>query len=317
MSMNWIQFQPGMSLPDFLRAFGNEETCARALQAARWPDGFECPRCHGRAHCVLGEGSRRLFQCSACRHQASLLAGSLFASTKLPLTTWFLAIHLISQAKTGISALALKRDLGVSYPTAWLMHQKIMTAMARRDDVHQLCGQVQIDDAYLGGEHPGGKPGRGSENKIPFVAALQVHEDGWPQYIKLHRLSGFTHEALGQWAKRYLAPQTAVLSDGLGCFTAIADAGCTHEVEVVGSRKPHELPRFKWINTILGNLKTMISGAHKWFKYAKYSHRYLGAFAYRFNRRFNLAGMIPRLIADVAMTRPLPMRLARVAEDCF
>jgi hypothetical protein len=59
-----------------------------------------------------------LFQCRACRHQTSLIAGTLMQGTKLPLTTWFLAIHLISQAKTGLSSLALMRDLGVNYPTA-------------------------------------------------------------------------------------------------------------------------------------------------------------------------------------------------------
>ena len=58
-----------------------------------------------------------------------MTAGTLFAGTKLPLTTWFLAIYLISQAKTGLSAFALKRQFGVSYPTAWLVHHKIMCAM--------------------------------------------------------------------------------------------------------------------------------------------------------------------------------------------
>ncbi len=89
--------------------------------------------------------------------------------SKLPLTTWFLAIHLISQAKTGISALTLKRDLGVSYPTAWLLHQKINRAMAGQEASYLLDGTVQLDDAYLGGERSGGKADRGSENKVPFV----------------------------------------------------------------------------------------------------------------------------------------------------
>ena len=60
----------------------------------------------------------------------------------------------------------------VSYPNAWLLHQKINCAMARQDGTHQLGGAVQIDDAYLGGERAGGKVGRGSENKVPFVAAV-------------------------------------------------------------------------------------------------------------------------------------------------
>ena len=224
----------------------------------------------------------------------------------MPLTKWFLAIYLISQAKTGLSALELKRHIGVSYPTAWLVHHKLMTAMATREAEHRLSGTVQVDDAYLGGERAGGKPGRGSENKVPFVAAVSLKGKGNPLYMKATLVPGFTREAISKWAKSNLEPGTAVLSDGLGCFAAVTDAGCTHVAEVVGQRKPRDLPQFKWVNTVLGNLKTMISGAYKAFGYGKYAHRYLGAFAYRFNRRFDLADLVVRLIVDVSRTTAAP-----------
>ena len=91
-----------------------------------------------------------------------MVAGTIFESSKLALPTWFVAMQLITQAKNGISSLELKRHLGVSYPTAWLMKHKIMEVMLQREDSRQLTGRVEIDDAYLGGEHHGGKPGRGS-----------------------------------------------------------------------------------------------------------------------------------------------------------
>lgn len=81
-----------------------------------------------------------LLQCLACRHQSSMTVGTLFDNTKLPLTTWFLAIYLISQARTGLSSLALKRQLGVATPTAWLVHHKILAAMGQRDAQHRLGG---------------------------------------------------------------------------------------------------------------------------------------------------------------------------------
>jgi hypothetical protein len=98
---------------------------------------------------VLKARGRKTFQCNACHHQTSLIAGTLFDSTKLALTVWFLAIYLISQATTGRSALALKRDLGVSDPTAWLIHHKLMQAMVEREAGYLLCGDVQVDDGYL------------------------------------------------------------------------------------------------------------------------------------------------------------------------
>lgn len=317
MAMNWVQFQQGMSLPEFLSAFGSEAQCARAVEEARWPGGFRCPRCDKTAYCVVLHDARPLFQCNACRRQTSLTAGSLFEGTKLPLTKWFLAIYLISQAKTGLSALALKRQVGVSYPTAWLLHHKIMAAMAAREAGHPLSGSVQIDDAYLGGERAGGKAGRGSENKIPFVAAVSLNAAGHPLHLKLSPLPGFTCEAIERWARSHLQPGSSVSSDGLACFAAVVDAGCTHTPTVVGQRKPRELPEFKWVNTILGNLKTTLSGAHKAFKYGKYAKSYLGAFAYRFNCRFNLRELVVRLIVEVAQGGPRPRTAIRAAEDHF
>jgi hypothetical protein len=157
-------------------------------------------------------GTHPTFQCQACRHQTSLIAGTLFQSTKLPLTLWFLAIYFISQAKTGLSALALKRLLGVSYPTALLIQHKLMQAMVEREAHYTLSGHVQVDDAYLGGELSGGKAGRGSENKIPFVAALSLDGDGHPLRIKLTAVTGFTNKAISDWAKINLTPGCAVPS---------------------------------------------------------------------------------------------------------
>jgi transposase-like protein len=123
MAMNRIQFQQGLSLPAFHAQFGTEEQCADALEASRWPQGFRCPECGNADYYLLKGGKHKTFQCKCCRLQTSLIAGTLFQSTHLALSIWFLAIYLVSQAKTGLSALDLKRQLGVSYPTAWLIQQ--------------------------------------------------------------------------------------------------------------------------------------------------------------------------------------------------
>ena len=95
MPMNRVQFQSGLSMPDFLQQSGTEIQCAAAVEEARWPVGFSCPLCGHATHTVLnaGSGSRKTFQCQACRHQTSLIAGTLFQGTHLPLTLWFLAIY--------------------------------------------------------------------------------------------------------------------------------------------------------------------------------------------------------------------------------
>jgi len=235
-------------------------------------------------------------------------------ATKLPLTTWFLAFYLIGQAKTGISSLELSRHLGVNYDTAWLLHNKILRAMTEREEAYLLLGKIQMDDAYLGGERTGGKVGRGSENKIPIVAAISLNEAGHPIHARITAVSGFCSEAISEWAKRHLAPGSQVLSDGLGCFRAVTTANCYHKAVVTGGKHPNDLPQFRWINTLLGNLKTSFSGTFHAFNFEKYARRYLGGYCFRFNRRFSIAGMTERIANAVCCCMPLTERDLRVAE---
>lgn len=314
MAMNEIQFQSGLSMPEFFKRYGTEAQCETALEQARWPTGFRCPRCDGTSYSRVSGRTHALFQCQACRHQTSLIAGTVMQGTKLALTVWFLAIYLISQAKTGLSALALMRQLGVSYPTAWLIYHKLMRAMAEREERYVLEGPVPIDDAYLGGERSGGKVGRGSENKVPFVAAVSLNEEGHPLRIKLTPVQGFSLKAIAQWAQSCMAPGSTVFSDGLACFAAVTEAGCTHHPTVVAGRKPKDMPEFQWINTVLGNLKTSLSGSYHAFNFRKYATQYLAAFAYRFNRRFNLSTLPMRLIVAAARCGPHPQYEIRSAE---
>lgn len=314
MARNAVQFQKGLSLGSFLSQYGSEEQCYARLVSLRWPDGFECPRCGGRQHGRIGP--RKLFQCTACRYQASVKAGTIFAASKLPLTKWFLAIYLMTQSKNDIAALELMRQLGVKYDTAWLMKQKLMAAMLARNSQRKLSGRVEMDDAYLGGEmsrSEGGKRGRGSPNKIPFVAAVATRE-GKPTDIHLRRVDGFTKEQLKRYATTALAAGASVVSDGLACFTAVGEAGFAHTVIITGSgaKRPTE-PAFKWVNTVLGNVKAAITGTCRALG-ARHTARYLAAYEYRFNRRTDLPSMVPRLAFVALRASPMPYRLLAPAD---
>ena len=108
---------------------------------------------------------------------------------------------------------------------------------------------------------------------------------------------------------------THVVSDGLWCFQAAKSEARTHERIVVGGGPLSvQHAEFRWVNTMLGNLKTAFAGTYHAFDYAKYAHRYLAEFAYRFNRRYDLAAMVPRLIATAVLTKPHPRRVICVPE---
>ena len=142
-------------------------------------------------------------------------------ATKLPFTNWFLAFFLVGQAKTEVSSLELSRQLGLNYDTTWLLANKILRAMADREETYPLRGKIQIDDVYLGGERTGGKAGRGSEIKIPSVATVSMNKAGHPIHIRIMAVRGFSSDAIADWATSHLAPGSQVLSDGLTCFSAL------------------------------------------------------------------------------------------------
>jgi transposase-like protein len=313
MGMNMVQFQKGLSLGEFMKRYGSEEACETELFRSRWPQGWRCPECNCERSCTFYRSGRKYWKCYRCGHQTTLVSGTLFASTKLPLPTWFQALYLLTQTKNGVSGLELMRHLGVSHRTAWRIKHKVMQAMAERESRRQLSGRVEIDDAYLGGEKAG-KPGRGSENKIPFVAAVQTTADGQAQLIRLDPVPAFTKEAIATWSRKALDESAVVVSDGLNCFPAVTESGAAHQPMKVGSgRQAVENPAFRAINIVLGNLKTSISGTYHAFAFGKYGHRYLAEIQYRFNRRFKLKDMLPRLLRAAALTSPWSESRLRLA----
>lgn len=312
MAMNPIQFQRGLSLPEFLQHYGDEAACERALREARWPHGFVCPQCGGSAHSTFARHGQTDWQCRACHHQTSLRAGTVFENTKLPLTKWFLAMYLLTQSKTNVAALELTRHLDVCYRSAWRMKHKLMVAMTERESTRQLGGFVELDDAYLGGERNGGKPGRGSENKRPFVIAVSSDEAGRPGTAVIEPVSGFTTAAITEWAERRLAADAEVYSDGLGAFRAVVALGHAHTViDAGGGRGATQAEGARWVNTVLGNVKRALDGTYHAFRFAKYAERYLGEAAWRFNRRFRLEALVPRAVVAAARCPAWPERKLR------
>jgi len=310
MARNKVQFQKGISLADFIKSYGTEQQCFDALFALRWPKGFQCPHCGYDKSCKITH--RRLRQCHRCHRQTSVTAGTIFDGTKLPLTTWYMAIYLITQSKKGRSAMQLHRQLGISYNAAWRVRHKLMQVMLERDQLYKLSGFIELDDAYLGGERTGCKPGRGAAGKTPFVAAVETTGDGSPIRIKLSVVKGFRSTDIEDWSKRHLSAGSTVISDGLACFQAVKEAGCTHDRIVCGGgRASVEEPEFYWVNTVLGNLKSALRSTFHSIR-PKYAQRYLAEFQYRFNRRFHLADLIPRLAAVALQTPPMPEKLLKL-----
>ena len=231
----------------------------------------------------------------------------------LPLTTWFLAIYLLTQRKSGVSAPQQSRELGVADNTAWKLKHKVLQVMHERNQGERLSGRIEIDDAYLGGERPG-KRGRGAEHKFPFVAAMKTDEDGHPQRLQLRWVSGFTLSEMRRYAQQAIAPDSQVISDGLGCFRAFDTTSYVHQRHITGGgRASVANPEFNWVNTLLGNVKNVSTGTYQVIR-RQHAPLYPAKFKYPFNRRYDLRAMIPRFLTIAARTPTMPCRFLKMAE---
>ncbi len=139
------------------------------------------------------------------------------------------------------------------------------------------------------------------------MIAVETSDEGHPQQVVITPLSGFTRVALAEWAQRHLRPETDVYSDGLGAFRAVIDQGHAHTViESQGGRAATEAANARWVNIVLSNVKRALDGTYHAFKFPVYAHRYLAEAAWRFNRRFDLKILVPRLLVAAARCKPWP-----------
>ncbi len=315
MPMNRVQFQKGMSLGEFLQRYGTEEDCERELEAQRWPEGFVCPSCGGREYCNFRRGRLLYYQCCNCRHQSSLIAGTVMAWSKLGLRLWFQAAYLLSQAKNNVSALELMRHLGVCYQTAWAMKHKLMEAMWVRERDRTLGGTVQIDEAFLGGQ-ASGRDSLGRKGKVALLAAVSAAPDGKASKVCLSKQPA-TAEDVVVFSLNTLEPGSVVISDGAPSFNYVKWNRLAEHQPIVtgGGKQACEIPQLKAVNTVLGNLKTAIPGTHHAFNFAKYADRYLAEYQFRFNRRFDLRALMQNLIRAAVTCKPEPVPTLRMAED--
>src|SRR4028118_787767 len=275
----------GLSEAQFREAYGTEEQCRAVVEKLRWPAGFVCPLCGGTEGKWLS--TRPRIQCRACRHQVSLTAGTVFHATKLPLTSWFLAMWLVATAKNGISSVELGRRLGVKQTNAWALKQKIMAVMTGREDAKRLEGRGGMDGAHLGGAPPGGRggglregggeggaaaggghrpgrPDRGAAGKQPFVAAVSTSDERRPRKIKLLPVKGLRKREVKRLIAEHLASAGRLVTAGLSCWTAAAEAGLEHRAMATGSgQRAAGWSPFRWVNTTLGNVKAAINGNHR------------------------------------------------------
>ncbi len=287
---------------EFFWSVSSEAKARRLVWRSKFGEDFNCPRC--------GSGQfyeyrcREIRKCRVCETHVRLRVGTLFEHSKLPILKWLRAIYLVTQDKRGVSALHLKRQLGIgSYRTAWRMLHKIRRALKQRDSAYKLKQFIELDGAYFNNEASGKGP---STTLVAVETKAWVDEKGRPK-----AKAGFAKvEVTGSesliFSQRFLdqnvVPKSAVNTDGGSAFKGLRRFDVDFQPAFGdGSVIDRWLP---WVHRFISNAKTWLKGTHHGIK-AKYLPNYLAEFTYRFNRRHDLDGLFHRALTACSLASPV------------
>lgn len=287
-----------LNLSTIAKHFSSEEAAYELIESIRWPDGPVCPHCGSVDHAYFltplngyrttstGKKTyRRVWKCADCRQQFSVLVSTIFEDSKIPLSKWLLAIHLLCQGKNDMSAQELHRTLDITYKSAWFMAHRIRYAMAREplagmlSTEDQLEGIVEADETYIGGKAHG-KCGRGAANKTPVVSLVERGGE-----VRSQVMEHVTGKNIKQTLEAQVSKDAHLMTDELNVYVEPGKAFASHEaVEHGKGEYVRGKAHINSAEVYFSQLKRSIDGTHHHVS-AHHLHRYLGEFDYRYNTR--------------------------------
>lgn len=283
-----------VNLAQLARHFSDEEEAWKLVERIRWPDGPVCPHCGavGSAYFLTPEQGervtrtgkktvRRLWKCADCRKQFSVLVGSIFEGTKIPLSKWLLAIHLLCANKNGTASYELHRTLGITAKSAWFMAHRIRYAMTQPPlaDRFKLAGVVEADETYIGG-----KAKNAHGNRVPKkTTVLTLVERGGAARSQV--VARVTRDEIDAILSEHVEPSATLNTDQLPAYREPGQQFAAHET--VNHSQGEYVRGEAYTNTVEGyfsQLKRSIDGTHHHVS-KKHLHRYLSEFDMRYSSR--------------------------------
>lgn len=294
---------------EFLDWFASEEACLAYLEKLRWPGGFVCPAC-GVAQEPY-RSSRLRLMCRSCAHQGSVTAGTIFDKTRTPLRVWLAAAWYVTNQKLGVSALGLKRVLGLgSYETAWTMLHRLRRAMARPDR-DLLKGEVEVDETYLAisdRDKPSSSKARKSRtNKILVAIAVEMHQPKGFGRIRLRRIDNDSDACVVPFVKGNVQAGARVRTDGSAAYRSLSKIGFEHSRQaMLGAESPAHVT-MPGVHRVASLIKRWILGTHQGSVQPGHLDAYLDEFVFRFNRRTSTSRglLFYRLMQQAVLTPPV------------
>jgi transposase-like protein/DNA-directed RNA polymerase subunit RPC12/RpoP len=291
-----------MNLTEFEKEFSTEQQCREYLLKLRYENGvYICPKCGSIKSWLV---NKTVYECCDCGHQSSVIAGTIFQDTHKPLTLWFRAIWYVTSQKNGTSALGLQRILGLgSYRTAWTWLHKLRRAMVRpgRDKLH---GLVEVDEAYIGAPGKGGKRGRGADNKVLVVIAVEINDNTIGR-IRMGIIDSASSENLHDFIETTVEKGSTIITDGWRGYNGLSGKGYLQKTKQHKNNDGETL--LPHVHTVISLLKRWLLGTLQGSFSKEHIAYYLDEYTFRFNRRKSKSrGMLfYRLLQNAVQLTPI------------
>jgi transposase len=302
------------SLHEFQREFPDDETCLEYLWRERHsPDGEHayCPKCETERSFkrYATKQQRQSWTCTGCGHHIHPTAGTIFAKSSRPLTDWFYVMFLVSSSRCGIAAKQIERELGCNYKTAWRMLNRVRNELMKQDNT-PLSGEVEADEAYIGGKlHEGersrlraqGKSNQGPATKTRAVIFAAVERGGRMRaaMIGTSESQAATARAARATLREFVLPKSMVFTDEFGAYNAISHRythrRIRHSQRIYVSGDVHT----NTVEGFFGHFKTDVRGTHHSIS-KRWLGSYLNEWVWKWNRRDDDEAMFRQMLSNAA-----------------
>jgi transposase-like protein len=279
------------------RACYDERAAVEMLEELRWGADVTCPHCGEIKNAYqmkdrkTGERSERwLWKCRGCAKQFTYKIGTVMEDSRIPAKIWMHAIWRACSSKKGVSALQIKRETGLSYPSALHLMHRIRESMADRSGpAPKLEGTIEVDEVYIGGRYRGPKTpdgvfGRKRKPKAITIGILQRGGD-----VRLTHVPPANTEHVHALIRRDVnIPASRLMSDESNLYKRIGkEFGGGHEAVNHSAGEYFRAPDItsNGVEGVFSLLQRAIIGAHHHVS-AKHLHRYLAERQFVFNGRF-------------------------------
>jgi transposase-like protein len=284
-----------LNLVSLSALFVDEDKAREFLESKRWPDGVPfCPHCGEEGYELTAKptskkpGRKGLKKCKGCRKQFTVRVGTIFEESKLPISKWLMAIHLMTSSKKGISSHQMARELGITQKSAWFLCHRVREAMRQEPMASMLTGTVEADETYIGARKPrkkgSSKAGRGTSKKPVMVL---VQRDGSARATPVDAVDS---KSLKAELRAHVDPSATIITDEWRSYIGLHKEFANHETVCHSAGEYSRIGRDgQSINTnsaesFFALLKRGHYGVFHSFS-RKHTHRYCNEFSFRWDRR--------------------------------